>query len=333
MLKAETPNRTAHSFERAELRGRVLDGRYCIGEVLGIGGTAVAFEAVRLVDGENLVVKVLRPTFVDNPDLVRRLKREGEVARTVVHPSIVTVYDEGILSGFEGADGSPYIVMERIRGECMQRLLRRTGVLSPDIVGAIAMRVATILHASHQHGYIHRDVKPEHIFMDRADDGSLRIRLLDFGVCASARAPRDEREREQGRVFGTPSYVSPEQASGNPDVDGRADIFGLGIVMFEAKTRPAPASCATTSPSPSTRSSPAPWPATPTIVSIRCAPSHAPSRRLSPTAPPSIAPCSRCSVWGPRRKSSSQQASTSTQPDSGQPVDALPTFALGEDAK
>jgi serine/threonine-protein kinase len=236
MQKAESPNRTAHSFERAELRGRVLDGRYRIGEVLGIGGTAVAFEAVRLVDGENLVVKVLRPTFVDNADLVRNLKREGEVARTVVHPSIVTVYDEGILSGFEGADGSPYIVMERIRGECLQRLLRRTGVLAPDVVGAIAMRVATILHASHQHGYVHRDVKPEHIFMDRADDGSLRIRLLDFGVCASERAPRDEREREQGRVFGTPSYVSPEQASGNPNVDGRADIFGLGIVMFEAVT-------------------------------------------------------------------------------------------------
>ena len=146
-------------------------------------------------------------------------------------------------------------------------------MLSPDIVGAIAMRVATILHASHQHGYIHRDVKPEHIFMDRADDGSLRIRLLDFGVCASARAPRDEREREQGRVFGTPSYVSPEQASGNrTSMDARH--LRSRIVMFDAVTadalhrsnvanllrassadRPAPA-LRHASPSPSTRSSP-----------------------------------------------------------------------------
>ncbi len=222
--------------ERAELRGRILDGRYRVGEVLGIGGTAVAFEAERLEDGEPVVVKVLRPSFVDNPDLVRRLRREGEVARTVVHPAIVSVFDEGILSGYPGADGSPYLVLERIHGECLQRVLRRVGVLAPDVVGAITMRVATVLHAAHQHGYVHRDVKPEHVFMDRAPDGSLRVRLLDFGVCASARAPKDERDREVGRVFGTPSYCSPEQASGNPDVDGRADVFGLGIVMFEAVT-------------------------------------------------------------------------------------------------
>ncbi len=222
--------------ERAEVRGRILDGRYRVGDVLGIGGTAVAFEATRLSDGEDVVVKVLRPTFVDNPDLVRRLRREAEVSRTVPHPAIVPILDEGILSGFAGADGSPYLVMERIHGECLQRVLRRVGVLAPEVVGAIAMRVATVLHASHQHGYVHRDVKPEHIFMDRASDGALRVRLLDFGVCASARAPRDEREREVGRVFGTPSYASPEQASGNPDVDARADVFGLGIVMFEAVT-------------------------------------------------------------------------------------------------
>ncbi|MBX7191079.1 MAG: serine/threonine protein kinase [Sandaracinaceae bacterium] len=222
--------------ERAEIRGRTLDGRYRVGEVLGIGGTAVAFEAVRLADGENVVVKVLRPSFVDNPDLVRRLRREGEVARTVPHPAIVQVLDEGVLSGYPGADGSPYLVLERIHGECLQRVLRRVGVLTPEVVGALSMRVATILHAAHQHGYVHRDVKPEHIFMDRAPDGSLRVRLLDFGVCASARAPKDERDREVGRVFGTPSYCSPEQASGNPDVDARADVFGLGIVMFEAVT-------------------------------------------------------------------------------------------------
>jgi len=222
--------------ERAEIRGKTLDGRYRVGEVLGIGGTAVAFEAIRLSDGESVVVKVLRPTFVDNPDLVRRLRREGEVARTVPHPAIVRVLDEGVLSGYPGADGSPYLVIERIHGECLQRVLRRVGTLAPEVIGAIAMRVANVLHTAHQHGYVHRDVKPEHIFMDRAEDGTLRVRLLDFGVCASARAPKDERDREIGRVFGTPSYCSPEQASGNPDVDARADVFGLGIVMFEAVT-------------------------------------------------------------------------------------------------
>lgn len=221
--------------ERGELRGRTLDGRYRLGDVLGIGGTAVVFAAERIDaradDDPDLVVKVMRPQFVDNADLARRLRREAEVWRTVRHPGLVPVLDEGTLP-----DGSPYLVLERVRGECMQRLLRRLGTLSPDLVGAISMRVASILHAAHAHGYVHRDVKPEHILLDRAEDGSLRVRLLDFGVCAAATAPKDERDREIGRVYGTPSYVSPEQASGDPDVDARADVFGLGVVMYEALT-------------------------------------------------------------------------------------------------
>jgi serine/threonine-protein kinase len=217
--------------ERSELRGTVLDGRYSLGEVLGVGGTAVVFEAERLEDGAEVVVKTLRPVFVDHPDLVRRLRREGEVSRTVAHPGIIAVLDEGLLS-----DGSPYLVLERSRGECLARLLRRMGRLPPEIVGLIAIRVASILHAAHAHGYVHRDMKPEHVVMDRDAEGHLRVRILDFGVCASDRAPEDERQREVGRVFGTPSYVSPEQASGDPDVDARADVFGLGIVMFEALT-------------------------------------------------------------------------------------------------
>lgn len=217
--------------ERKELRGTTLDQRYQLGDVLGIGGTAVVFAATRLSDGYSVVVKVLRPQFVESTDLCRRLRREAEVYRVVRHPGLVPVLDQGTLS-----DGSPYLVLERVRGECMQRLLRRVGTLPPDLVGAITMRVASILHAAHGHGYVHRDVKPEHILLDRDEDGSLRVRLLDFGVCAAATAPQDERDRESGRVFGTPSYVSPEQASGNPDVDARADVFGLGIVMYEALT-------------------------------------------------------------------------------------------------
>jgi serine/threonine-protein kinase len=85
----------------------------------------------------------------------------------------------------------------------------------------------------HSRGYVHRDVKPEHILLDRNAGGTLDVTLLDFGVCASDYAPREERERESGRVYGTPTYVSPEQASGNPDVDARADVYALGVVMFE----------------------------------------------------------------------------------------------------
>jgi eukaryotic-like serine/threonine-protein kinase len=217
--------------ERSELTGTILDTRYRVGSVLGVGGTAVCFEAISLEDGSACVIKTLRPMFVDHPDLVRRLKREGEITRTVPHAGITRFIDEGVLP-----DGSPYLVIERLYGECLARLLRRVGTLSPDVVGLIATRVAAILQVAHASGYVHRDVKPEHIVFTRDESGSLAVRLLDFGVCAADTAPEGEKQREVGRVFGTPSYVSPEQASGDPHVDGRADVFGLGVVMFEALT-------------------------------------------------------------------------------------------------
>ncbi len=217
------------SEERAELRGTTLDGRWALGACIGVGGTGVVFEATRLRDGHPCVVKTLRPVYAYNRDLCRRLRREAEVARRVSHPAVVPAIGEGTLD-----DGSPYVVLERIHGEGLHRLLRRTGTLPEDEVAAIALRVLDVLQHAHAAGYVHRDVKPEHIVLEALPDGTLGFHLLDFGVCAAESAPQGERERERGRVFGTPSYVSPEQASGNPDVDGRADLFGLGIVLFEA---------------------------------------------------------------------------------------------------
>lgn len=224
-----------YAAERVELSGVVVDGRYRLGTALGIGGTSVVFEATRLADGAPVVVKVLRDLFAHNAELVRRIRREGEVARRVAHPGIVPVLDEGILE-----DGSPYLVLERLDGECVARLLRRRGPMEPRHVAVIALRAASVLHAAHAQGYVHRDIKPEHIVLSRTDDGRLDVRILDFGVCASASAPVEEREAERGRVYGTPAYCSPEQASGDPDVDARSDVFALGILMFESLTGRAP---------------------------------------------------------------------------------------------
>ena len=217
--------------ERCELRGELIDGRYRVGACIGVGGTGVVFEARREQDGELLALKTMRPIYAYNVDLGRRLRREAEVARTVSHPGIVPVLDEGILS-----DGSPYIVMQHVAGEPLSRFIHRSGILGEREIGAIVMRVCAILHAVHGHGYVHRDIKPEHVLLDRTDSGALDVTLLDFGVCAAETAPSDERNRENGRVFGTPSYVSPEQAGGNPEVDARADVWALGVVMFEALT-------------------------------------------------------------------------------------------------
>ncbi len=215
--------------ERIELNGQTLDGRYRIERRIGLGGTGVVFEATCLRDGTRQAIKTLRPCFVDHPDLGRRLRREAEVARRVRHPGVVPTLDEGTLS-----DGSPYIVMPLLLGESMSRILLRKTVLPIDTVAALVSRIAAILHAAHCAGYVHRDVKPEHLLLESSPTGDLVGYLLDFGVCSSEDAPSDERDRERGKVFGTPSYCSPEQAAGENEIDGRADLFSLGVLAFEA---------------------------------------------------------------------------------------------------
>lgn len=214
--------------ERRELLGQTLDAKYHIRSCIGVGGTGIVFDARNLATGEQVVVKTMRPHFAHNGDLLERLRREVEVARAVQHAGLASVYDEGFLH-----DGSPYLVMERLHGESLSRLLLRIGVLSEDETAMIGIRVASILHAVHRAGYTHRDVKPEHILINLTGDQVLDVRLLDFGVCTSIYVSEDERRRERGRVFGTPSYVSPEQACGIPTVDGRADLYGLGVVLYE----------------------------------------------------------------------------------------------------
>lgn len=216
------------SEERAELRGTILDGRYRIGAAIGTGGTGVVFEAERLATLETVVVKTLRPSYAFYPDLGRRLRREVEVARRVFHPGIVPMIDQGDLS-----DGSPYVVMKYMRSESLAAVLQRRERLRADEAAVISIAVASILHSVHAKGYVHRDVKPEHVLLNRSHNGSLEVHLIDFGVCAADTAPADEKARERGRVYGTPSYSSPEQASGDPNVDARADLFGLGITLFE----------------------------------------------------------------------------------------------------
>jgi len=219
------------SDERSELRGLLLDGRYRIGNAIGMGGTGIVYEAERLATLERVVVKMLRPTHSGNPDLMSRVLREVEVARRVFHPGIVPVIDHGTLY-----DGSPYVVMKHMRSESLSSYLRRCGPLNARQISVIVARLSSLLHSVHRHGYVHRDIKPEHILLNRGGHGELDVHLLDFGVCAADTAPADERARERGRVYGTPSYASPEQASGNPFVDARADLFGIGITMFEALT-------------------------------------------------------------------------------------------------
>lgn len=226
--------------ERSELSGQTLDGRFRVGPRLAGGGTGIVFDGMCLHSHKPVALKTLRPHLIHQTDLATRLRRELEVSRSVLHPGIVRFFGEGTLP-----DGSPYLVMPRLRGVSLGRLMDRYGELPTHIVLLIASRLSSVLHSAHMAGYVHRDVKPEHVLLTETPQRELRVHLLDFGVCWSAAADAAERKRESGRVFGTPHYVSPEQAAGESIVDGRADMFGLGVVMFEALTGSVPFSAST----------------------------------------------------------------------------------------
>ncbi len=216
---------------RDELLGAVLDGRYTVLSVLGRGGSGAVFEVERITDGQRFALKVLQRDAATHPDLVRRLRREGQVGRSLRHPGIVRCTAEGTLD-----DGSPYLVMERLRGESLSSLLSRVGPIGVDHACTVGQRVAGILHTVHASGYVHRDVKSEHVWLSRTSNGGLGVHLLDFGVCLAPDLEPELRSREKGRVFGTPGYVSPEQARGDDVIDRRSDLFSLGVVLFEALT-------------------------------------------------------------------------------------------------
>jgi serine/threonine protein kinase len=228
-VDAATSTSTSGNSERTDLLGLALDGRYRVLRQIGVGGTGIVFAGQCLRTRAQVAIKTLRPTLIQHIDLGTRLRREVEVSRRVLHPGVLRCLGDGTLG-----DGSPYVVMPLLRGESLARLLMRQPELPVNMVLVIASRIASILHSVHSAGYVHRDVKPEHIMLSGGEQAELRVHLLDFGVCSSAFAPDEEKKRESGRVFGTPSYVSPEQASGEVKIDGRADLFGLGVVMFEA---------------------------------------------------------------------------------------------------
>jgi serine/threonine protein kinase len=172
--------------ERAELCGQTLDGRYRVLRRIGLGGTGVVFEAKCLHHARRVAIKTLRPCFKHHIDLGVRLRREVEVSKRVVHPGIVRFTDQGTLY-----DGTPYLVMPLLFGESLARLVARLRELPQLEVSVLASRVASILHAAHAAGYVHRDVKPEHILLNRSPKGELSVHLLDFGVCSSGAAPAE----------------------------------------------------------------------------------------------------------------------------------------------
>jgi serine/threonine-protein kinase len=220
------------------LQGAVLAGRYRILGRLGEGGMGTVYLARDLELDETLALKMLRRDLLDAPDALERFRREVKLARRVTHRGVARTFDIG------EHEGERFLTMEYVAGESLARLLARTPPVLAEVV-TIAIAIAEGLDAAHAAGVVHRDLKPENVML--AADG--RVVIMDFGIARALEAEGTRgsdvkggtgAEGRTGGTVGTPAYMAPEQLRGGVDVDGRADLYALGVILFEACTGRAP---------------------------------------------------------------------------------------------
>ncbi|WP_437718604.1 protein kinase [Sorangium sp. So ce448] len=208
--------------------GRTIDGRYEVQAVVGEGGMGTVYEVRHKSLGRLFALKVLRHDIAQDAELVARFIQEAKAAAAIGHPNIVAVSDFGAIEVETGQAELPFFVMEFLSGTSLASLLRTEKTLPADRVGQIMLQCAAALGAAHSAGVIHRDLKPDNVYLVRNGEQEF-VKLLDFGV---AKVTGGKRLTRIGMVFGTPHYMSPEQAEGKR-IDARADIYALGVLMYE----------------------------------------------------------------------------------------------------
>lgn len=209
--------------------GRIIDGKYEIQKVLGVGGMGMVFAARRTLVGDEVALKVLYPRLLEST-LQRDLFRDEAIASArLSHRNVVTVFD----TGFSEDTGAAYIAMELLHGKTLKVLLREQAPAAPELLIPIAIQVCHGLAAAHRAQIIHRDLKPDNIFLEEVVGGNFRVKLVDFGISAMLDVDRSGERRQR---LGTLRYMSPEQCRGE-GVDQRADIYALGVVLYEGLTR------------------------------------------------------------------------------------------------
>jgi serine/threonine protein kinase len=213
-------------------------GGYRIVARLGKGGMGDVYLAEHALLRRQAAVKVLRAEHAANPELARRFLNEAKAAAGIGHPGIVEVLDCGIT-----AAGAPYLVMELLQGESVETRLRRGGPFAEADAARIAAQAASALAAAHARGVVHRDLKPDHLFLvtDPERPGRERVKIVDFGLAKilareSGGAAPDGPGTRSGALLGTPAYMPPEQCGSAAQADARSDVYALGVVLFRMLT-------------------------------------------------------------------------------------------------
>ena len=222
----------------SSLVGNVLDGQYQVEVMLGKGGMGAVYRARHILLGDRVAIKILPPEVRTNAEWLRRFQREGQAARRFRHPNAVTVYDLRT-----AADGMVYMVMEYVEGHTLGEEIKSRGRLAPVEVVEVLEPIMSVLNTAHAMGVVHRDLKPDNIMIGKSNNGERVVKLLDLGIAkmreiAGGDGGGNTALTTAGQVLGTPHYMSPEQwgelpRDGDSEIDGRADIYSLGIVCYE----------------------------------------------------------------------------------------------------
>jgi serine/threonine protein kinase/outer membrane protein assembly factor BamB len=205
--------------------GQVISQKYRIDRLLGAGGMGAVYVATNLVLEKRVALKVMGGEFVSRPDWVQRFFREGVAASKVRHPGVVQVFDAG------EHEGAPWMAMELLEGESLREKLEREGRIGAQEVTYLARQVLGALAAVHAVGVVHRDLKPDNIFLENTPDG-VRAKVLDFGIAKESQGITSL--TATGTIVGTAHYLAPEQARDSRTVDPRSDLYAMGVIVFES---------------------------------------------------------------------------------------------------
>ena len=220
------------------LIGRTLNHRFVVGEKVGEGGFGAVFRGKQIATGREVALKILHPHNVSDETIVARFRREAEACSKLRDPHTVTTYDFD-----ETPDGILYLAMELLRGQSLHQVQKAEGPLGYERVLKILDQVASSLAEAHRNGIVHRDMKPENVFIE-SRDGEDHVKVLDFGI---AKVVSDERQipalTAVGQTLGTLEFMSPEQLRGQK-LDGRSDLYALGMMSYEMLTGTLPFSTA-----------------------------------------------------------------------------------------